>query len=138
MMMTGCAAPNARLQLPFFHHQAAPTPPPPPPKSGPPKPKPAPTRSWTGDGVKGEPMIKIALSAQRATFYKGKQLVGETDISSGRDGYDTPPGRYHVIQKDKDHRSTLYGEFVDSSGKVVKANVDITKQSPPPGTTFLG
>ena len=83
-------------------------------------------------------MIKIGLSAQRATFYKGKHLVGETDISSGRDGFDTPPGRYHVIQKDKDHRSTLYGEFVDGSGQVVKSNVDITKQSPPEGATFLG
>jgi lipoprotein-anchoring transpeptidase ErfK/SrfK len=137
-LMTGCAAPKAHFELPFFHHKAAPTPTPAPLTHQPPKPKPSPKRTWTGDGVQGPAEIKIHLSEQRAFFYKGKQLVGETDISSGRDGYDTPPGRYEVIQKDKDHRSTLYGEFVDGSGNVVKSNVDITKQSPPPGCTFQG
>lgn len=102
------------------------------------KPKAGPRRVWNGDGVEGAPSIEIALGEQRAYFFKGKHLVGETDISSGRDGYDTPPGRYKVIQKDKDHRSTLYGEFIDANGTVVNASADMTKQKPPAGTTFLG
>lgn len=112
----------------------------PPAKPSAPKvePKPAPKRVWKGDDVAGAPHIKISIGEQRAYFYKGQTLVGETDISSGRQGYDTPPGHYSVIQKDKDHRSTLYGEFIDGSGKVVNANADMTKQQPPPGTTFLG
>ena len=83
-------------------------------------------------------MIKISVGEQRAYFYMGKKLVGETDISSGRDGYDTPPGHYAVMQKDKDHRSTLYGEFVNASGAVINSNADLTKQSVPPGATFRG
>ena len=44
-----------------------------------------------------------------------------------------------MLQKDKDHVSTLYGEFVDEvSGEVVKSNVDVSKESPPEGTLFEG
>jgi lipoprotein-anchoring transpeptidase ErfK/SrfK len=103
-----------------------------------PTPKPAPRRVWNGDNVAGAPRIRIVIGEQRAYFYKGGTLVGETDISSGRSGYDTPPGHYSVIQKDRDHRSTLYGEFLDANGSVVNSNADMTKQTPPPGTTFRG
>jgi lipoprotein-anchoring transpeptidase ErfK/SrfK len=108
------------------------------PSAPPGEPKPGPKRVWNGDKVAGSPHIKIVIGEQRAYFYKAKTLVGETDISSGRQGYDTPPGHYQVIQKDKDHRSTLYGEFIDAAGHVVNSNADLTKQQPPAGTTFLG
>src|SRR5450432_2602482 len=64
---------------------------------------------WDGDGVKGSPRIEIRLSEQRSYFYKGDILVGVSAISSGKEGHNTPPGNYKVIQKDKDHASTLYG-----------------------------
>jgi lipoprotein-anchoring transpeptidase ErfK/SrfK len=140
MFMGGCISPGSKpFSKPFFDswlHKAPPAQPSPPPGKG--QPKPAPKRIWKGDEVAGAPHIKISIGEQRAYFFKGKTLVGETDISSGRQGYDTPPGHYQVIQKDKDHRSTLYGEFVDASGSVVKANADLTKQTPPAGTTFRG
>lgn len=93
---------------------------------------------WNGDKVAGSPKIVIALKEQRAYFYKGKKLVGETVVSTGRTGFDTPAGKYRVIQKDKDHSSTLYGDFVDEHGTVVKSNVDSTKDRPPEGTSFQG
>jgi len=34
-------------------------------------------------------------------------------ISSGREGYRTPIGRFQVIRKDADHRSSAYGDYVD-------------------------
>ena len=67
---------------------------------------------WKGDEVKGESRIVIDLSGQRVYFYKGDALVGESVVSSGKKGFETPPGKYKVIQKDKDHASTLYGQFV--------------------------
>jgi lipoprotein-anchoring transpeptidase ErfK/SrfK len=101
--------------------------------------KPAPRHSyWTGDGVTGAPSIKIVLSEQRAYFYKGDKLVGESVISSGKKGFETPPGKYSVIQKDKDHVSNLYGNYIDASGDVVKRNVDVTKDPLPAGATFQG
>ena len=95
---------------------------------------------WDGDGVKGSPRIEIRLSDQRANFYKGDILVGVSAISSGKEGYDTPPGNYRIMQKDKDHRSTLYGEWVDiRTGAVINDDVDTTVQKvPPKGAKFVG
>lgn len=96
-----------------------------------------PVSYWDGDGVSGAPSVKIFLGEQRAYFYKGDKLVGVSQISSGREGYDTPTGNYKIIQKSKDHISNLYGDFVDADGNVVKANVRVTAPKPP-GSKFRG
>lgn len=93
---------------------------------------------WKGDTVTGAPSIRIVLSEQRAYFYKGAQLVGESTISSGKKGFETPPGTYKVIQKDKDHISNMYGDYVDDDGNIVQANVDVTKDPLPDDATFQG
>jgi lipoprotein-anchoring transpeptidase ErfK/SrfK len=94
---------------------------------------------WNGDGVTGPPAIQIVLSDQRAYFYKGQQLVGDSVISSGKKGFETPPGTYKVIQKDKNHASNLYGDYVDEDGEVVQANVDVTKDpKPDDAVAFVG
>jgi hypothetical protein len=100
-----------------------------------PEPEPA---YWNGDDVKGAPKVVIHLSEQRAFFFKGKKLVGESHISTGRKGFETPPGRYRVIQKDENHVSNLYGSYVDEDGVVVKANVEMGKDPMPDGTEFQG
>ncbi len=101
--------------------------------------KPAAKRSyWNGDGVTGAPSIRIVISEQRAYFYKGGKLVGESTISSGKKGFETPPGKYKVIQKDKDHVSNMYGDYVDADGNVVQKNVDVTKDPLPAGAVFDG
>lgn len=93
---------------------------------------------WRADAVKGPPKIVVELGAQRAYFYKGKKLVGESSISTGRKGFETPPGRYRVIEKDVDHVSNLYGDYVDENGEVFQRNVDTRKDPQPDGTTFRG
>jgi len=93
---------------------------------------------WKGDGVSGAPSIEISLGDQRAYFFKGGKLVGVSAISSGKKGFDTPVGAFQVIQKDKNHESNLYGEYVAEDGEVVKRNVDVTKDPAPPGATFMG
>jgi len=103
-----------------------------------PAPAPAPDWSWTGDGVLGEPSIVIDLGTQKATFYKGRQPVGHAPVSTGREGYRTPTGNFKVIQKNKNHVSNLYGDFVDGAGNVVKANVGINRDRRPPGSSFRG
>lgn len=94
---------------------------------------------WDGDNVPGTPSVEVRLAEQRAYFYKGDVLVGVSQISSGREGHDTPPGSYKILQKDPDHRSSEYGDFVDRNNPdvVVKANVSV-KDSKPPGSVFLG
>ncbi|HEX4084652.1 MAG TPA: L,D-transpeptidase family protein [Chthoniobacteraceae bacterium] len=104
------------------------------------QPTPPPRHSyWIGDGVTGAPSIRIVLSQQRAYFYKGGKLVGVSTISSGKKGFETPPGEYKVIQKDKDHASNLYGDYIDEDGNIVQANVDVTKDKMPDNAAaFVG
>jgi lipoprotein-anchoring transpeptidase ErfK/SrfK len=90
------------------------------------------------DGETGRPSIVVRLSEQRAYLYKGGKEVAASRISTGREGYRTPRGKFRVIRKDRDHRSSLYGDYVDDFGRVVKANVDSRKHRRPPGTRFEG
>lgn len=99
---------------------------------------PDPSWSWVGDGVSGAPSIVIDLSDQTARFYKGGNLVGTAPVSTGREGYYTPTGNFSVIEKDRDHLSTLYGDYVDANGDVVVANVGINQDKRPPGARFQG
>jgi len=98
----------------------------------------APTGTWNGDGVLGKPSITIDLAMQEARFYKGGNLVGTSPISSGREGYSTPSGSFRVTQKNADHISNLYGDYVDENGNVVVANVGVHRDRRPPGTRFRG
>jgi lipoprotein-anchoring transpeptidase ErfK/SrfK len=93
---------------------------------------------WHGDGIPGTPKIIVNLTDQRAYFYKGKNLVGESSISTGKPGFSTPPGQYRVILKDKDHVSTVFGDYVDDFGNVVKSNIDSRKDPRPKGSHYDG
>jgi lipoprotein-anchoring transpeptidase ErfK/SrfK len=93
---------------------------------------------WDGDEIGGQPSIKIDLAEQRAYFYRGDQLVGVSVASTGREGYGTPPGEFRITQKDIDHASNLYGDYVDPGGQVVMRNINIKQDAQPPGTTFHG
>jgi lipoprotein-anchoring transpeptidase ErfK/SrfK len=103
-------------------------------------------RGEYGDGISywdetrsgGKPRIVIDLEQQRAYFYRGHTIVGMSVVSTGREGYDTPPGDFRVTQKDLAHVSSIYGDYVDRSGQVVMENVDLTKDRPPRGTVFRG
>ena len=93
---------------------------------------------WDGDNAGGSPSIKINLGEQRAYFYKGGVLVGVSQLSTGREGRNTPYGHFSIIQKDKNHASNLYGDYVDAADNVVVPNVDVKKDPKPPGTHFKG
>lgn len=93
---------------------------------------------WEGDGMSGSPSIVIDLGRQEAIFYKGGQVAGVSPISSGREGYATPTGSYRIIQKNRDHVSNLYGNYVDSAGNVVVKNVGVMRDPRPAGTRFQG
>jgi lipoprotein-anchoring transpeptidase ErfK/SrfK len=93
---------------------------------------------WDGDGVAGSPSITIDLGEQKAFFYKSGRLVGVSMISSGREGYSTPSGNFKIVQKNKDHVSNLYGDYVDGGGNVVVSNVGVKRDPKPPGSSFRG
>lgn len=92
---------------------------------------------WDGDSATGKPLIRINRAQQKAFFYKGGVLVGVSRISSGNEDNGTPAGSYKIIQKSKDHKSSLYGVFKDkATGQTINDNVDIRKDKIPPGAAF--
>jgi len=86
----------------------------------------------------GRPSIVVSLPEQEAYLYRAGYRVASSRISSGREGYRTPTGDFQVIRKDEDHRSSLYGDYVDDSGHVVKANIDSLRDRRPPHSHFVG
>jgi hypothetical protein len=93
---------------------------------------------WEGDGVPGAAHVIIRLGEQRAYFYKGSTLVGISVISTGREGFNTPSGSFKIIQKDKDHVSSRFGDYDDASGNVLKKDIDRDKDPMPPGAKYDG
>lgn len=80
--------------------------------------------------------IEIDLTAQKAWVLQDGQRVYETPICSGRAGHETPPGNFSVLEKDIDHKSSLYGRIVDSAGRTLVSDAD--RDTPvPPGARFV-
>lgn len=86
----------------------------------------------------GRPSIVVSLRAQEAYLYRAGHKTASSRISSGREGYRTPVGRFEVTRKDENHRSSVYGDYVDDSGHVVKSNVDNRRAAKPPHSHFVG
>lgn len=93
---------------------------------------------WDGDGVSGASLVRINRGQQKAFFYKGDTLVGVSRISSGNEDHVTPPGRYRITQKSKDHKSSLYGVFKDKeTGITTNDDVDTRVDTPGPNEEFF-
>ena len=99
---------------------------------------PQPSGWWEPDRGSGSAKIVVHLGEQKAYFYRGGHVIGETTVSTGKPGFATPPGHYHVVSKDRAHVSSEFGDYVDDSGNVVRSNIDARKDKRPPGTHFDG
>ena len=82
--------------------------------------------------------IVVSIPKQRAYLMIGEQIVADGPISSGKRGHETPRGHFTVMEKDPNHHSSLYGDFVDRSGRTVRAGVSAHIDSAPSGTHFAG
>ena len=64
---------------------------------------------WMGDAFTSGPVVMVvSLTEQRAYVYRNGILIGATTVSTGRPGHLTPTGVFTVLQKQKEHRSTIY------------------------------
>ena len=82
--------------------------------------------------------VVVSLPKQRAYLMTGEQIVIESPISSGKRGHTSPMGHLHVLEKDPNHHSSLYGDFIDNSGRIVRAGVSARIDAAPSGTRFAG
>ncbi|MEN3286837.1 MAG: hypothetical protein V7634_1137 [Bradyrhizobium sp.] len=59
----------------------------------------------------GEPIMAIvSIKSQKVTFYDADGWILRAPVSTGVSGRETPAGVFAVIEKDKDHHSTLYDD----------------------------
>jgi len=82
--------------------------------------------------------VLVSISKQRAYLMAGEQVYIDSPISSGKRAGTTPTGSFRITQKDPDHRSSLYGDFVDSRGRVVRSGISTKVDSAPAGTRYVG
>jgi hypothetical protein len=59
----------------------------------------------------GEPIMAIvSIKTQQVTFYDADGWILRAPVSTGTTGRETPAGVFAVLEKDKDHHSTLYDD----------------------------
>ena len=73
--------------------------------------RPAPTIEATAPRKAGEPIMAIvSITSQQVTFYDAEGWILRAPVSTGTAGRETPAGIFAVIEKDKDHHSSLYDD----------------------------
>jgi hypothetical protein len=64
---------------------------------------------WMAEAVTSGPILMVvSITEQKAYVYRNGVLIGATTVSTGRPGHVTPTGVFTVLQKQKEHRSTIY------------------------------
>ncbi len=82
--------------------------------------------------------IVVSISKQRAFLIANDQIVIDTPVSTGKRAGWTPTGDFTILQKNKEHRSNIYGSYVDNKGRIVRSGVSTRIDSAPSGTRFVG
>lgn len=83
--------------------------------------------------------IEVSLGKQRAFLIVEEEIAIDAPISSGKRSGMTPTGTFTILEKDADHRSSLYGDFVSrKSGEVIRRGVSAKIDSAPSGAAFRG
>ena len=73
--------------------------------------RPAPPTEATAPRDAGEPIMAIvSIKTQQVTFYDADGWIVRAPVSTGVKGRETPAGVFAVLEKDKDHRSTMYDD----------------------------
>jgi L,D-transpeptidase catalytic domain len=74
-------------------------------------PRPARPVEATAPRDAGEPIMAIvSIKTQQVTFYDADGWILRAPVSTGTTGRETPAGVFAVIEKDKDHHSSLYDD----------------------------
>jgi hypothetical protein len=73
--------------------------------------RPAPPTEAVAPRDAGEPIMAIvSIKTQQVTFYDADGWIVRAPVSTGVKGRETPAGVFAVLEKDKDHRSTMYDD----------------------------
>jgi len=74
-------------------------------------PRPAQSAEAIAPRTAGEPIMAIvSIKSQQVTFYDADGWILRAPVSTGVGGRETPAGIFAIIEKEKDHRSTMYDD----------------------------
>ncbi len=96
---------------------------------------------WRGGSLSqyspAQSYAEILQDEQRGRLSINGQIAMDFPVCSGRvGGKETPKGVFRITEKQREHRSSLYGAFVDDAGRFVKSASVGDKA--PAGTRFEG
>jgi hypothetical protein len=75
------------------------------------QPHPGPPQEATAPRDAGEPIMAIvSIKSQQVTFYDADGWISRAPVSTGIKGRETPAGVFAVVEKDKDHHSSMYDD----------------------------
>jgi hypothetical protein len=75
------------------------------------EPRPPRSTETTAPRAAGEPIMAIvSIKTQQVTFYDSEGWIVRAPVSTGTTGRETPAGIFAVLEKDKDHHSTMYDD----------------------------
>ncbi|HEX4409139.1 MAG TPA: L,D-transpeptidase [Xanthobacteraceae bacterium] len=70
-----------------------------------------PPKEATAPRDAGEPIMAIvSIKSQQVTFYDADGWITRAPVSTGIKGRETPAGIFAVVEKDKDHHSSMYDD----------------------------
>ena len=94
---------------------------------------------WNEAGIPSAPTwIRVDLARQTMSVFRGGHEIGAGVILYGADGYPTPRGRFPVIAKLKDHRSSLYDAEMPYTLRLTSDGVSIHGSNVRQGTATHG
>ncbi|HWB07012.1 MAG TPA: L,D-transpeptidase family protein [Verrucomicrobiales bacterium] len=88
---------------------------------------------WRDTHKGGKAWMEVDLRRQVATFYRGRNKMGVSAISSGDERHRTPDGNYRVLEKLRVKYSGSYGHVEDARGRVVNINATPRSRVPAGG-----
>jgi L,D-transpeptidase-like protein len=75
------------------------------------QPRPAPPKEAMAPRDAGEPIMAIvSIKTQQVTFYDAEGWILRAPVSTGTTGRETPAGVFAVLEKNKDHHSSMYDD----------------------------
>lgn len=86
--------------------------------------------------LRAETSVEIDLEEQAAYLLRNGRPVLASPISSGRYGHLTKTGSFKVLEKERNHYSSLYGKIVDARGNTIVADAD-ADMAVPRGGKFI-
>jgi hypothetical protein len=74
--------------------------------------------------------VEIDLQEQRAYLLRNGRAVLASPISTGRAAHLTETGSFSIIEKERNHHSSLYGKIVDAYGRTIVSDADADMKVP--------